>query len=239
MSKHYFWISFDKVNSSKMKQPAKPVERGNSIASLDYILDQEVGKDSSILDIGCNFGTLLNLLFEQGYKNIHGTDINASAIERGKKYYPNVKSGLSPYDGENLPFEDEGFDFILMFDVIEHIPELEKFLAEQVFRCLKPGGKFIFQTPNKYFNIIWEIIHLRSFTEWREFHVSLQTVSSLKRMLKRVGFRRLGFEKRNIYTEHNVAKAKKALGFPGIGLLKVVSKLPLSFTPNIWGSAYK
>lgn len=222
-----------------MNRLETPIERGNTLASFDYSLSKSISKTDKILDIGCNFGTLLNKFDKAGYENLFGIDTNASAIERGKKYYPNVKSGLSPYDGENLPFEDESFDVILMFDVIEHIPELERFLTEQVFRCLKPDGKFIFQTPNKYLNIVWEIIYLRSLTKWREFHVSLQTVSSLKRMLKRVGFMKLDFEKRNIYTEHNVAKAEKALGFLGVLLLRLISKFPLQLTPNIWGSAVK
>jgi len=61
-----------------------------------------------------------------------------------------------------------------MFDVIEHIPNIEDFLKGQVYRVLKEKGIFVFQTPNKIINIPWEIINQRSLTKWKKYHCSLQ-----------------------------------------------------------------
>ena len=46
----------------------------------------------------------------------------------------------------NLSFPDESFDFILSFDVFEHIPDY-KIAISECFRVLKDGGKMIFSVP--------------------------------------------------------------------------------------------
>jgi SAM-dependent methyltransferase len=45
-----------------------------------------------------------------------------------------------------LTFADAAFDFVLSFDVFEHIPEFERAFLECA-RCLKPGGKMVFSVP--------------------------------------------------------------------------------------------
>jgi SAM-dependent methyltransferase len=45
-----------------------------------------------------------------------------------------------------LSFADKSLDFVLSFDVMEHIPDYRAALAEKM-RCLKPGGKLLFTAP--------------------------------------------------------------------------------------------
>lgn len=45
-----------------------------------------------------------------------------------------------------LSFSSDEFDYILSFDVFEHVPDYAKGFAE-CFRCLKPGGKLLFTVP--------------------------------------------------------------------------------------------
>ncbi len=50
------------------------------------------------------------------------------------------------YDVQDMPFEDESFDFIACNAVLEHIPYLEKAIAE--FLCLlKPNGEVWIEIP--------------------------------------------------------------------------------------------
>ena len=51
--------------------------------------------------------------------------------------------------GETLPFEDCTFDACFSNWVLEHIPNPEAHLAE-VNRVLKPGGRYVARTPNRY-----------------------------------------------------------------------------------------
>jgi SAM-dependent methyltransferase len=64
---------------------------------------------------------------------------------------------VSQYDNVHLkqmkfpPFrgiEDNFFDFVVSFQVIEHIKN-DKYFLEEVVRVLKTGGKFIVTTPNR------------------------------------------------------------------------------------------
>jgi len=49
-------------------------------------------------------------------------------------------------DGQQLPFKNEMFDTIISIDVLEHVPNPEKFVSE-IFRVMKPNGNVILSTP--------------------------------------------------------------------------------------------
>jgi len=49
--------------------------------------------------------------------------------------------------GGHFPFADSTFDLITANMVVEHIPQSDSFLLD-VRRILKPGGRFLFHTPN-------------------------------------------------------------------------------------------
>lgn len=62
-----------------------------------------------------------------------------------------------------LPFADASFDYVVSFQVIEHIRRDKAFVAE-VHRVLKPGGKFIVSTPNKPMSLTRNPWHVREYT---------------------------------------------------------------------------
>lgn len=62
-----------------------------------------------------------------------------------------------------LPFEDESFDCVVSFQVIEHIRRDKEFVSE-VWRVLKPGGKFIVSTPNRPMSLTRNPWHVREYT---------------------------------------------------------------------------
>ena len=54
------------------------------------------------------------------------------------------------YDGITIPFQDNFFDSIVCFEVLEHVFNPDEFLKEAI-RVLKPGGKAIYTIP-----FIWD-----------------------------------------------------------------------------------
>lgn len=62
-----------------------------------------------------------------------------------------------------LPFEDASFDYVVSFQVIEHIKRDKEFVKE-VYRVLKPGGKFIVSTPNAPMSLTRNPWHIREYT---------------------------------------------------------------------------
>ncbi len=76
--------------------------------------------------------------------------------------FPNVKfrnCAVPP-----LPFEAESFDYVISFQVIEHIKDDKKFVAE-VQRVLKRGGRFIVSTPNIKMSLTRNPWHVREYTK--------------------------------------------------------------------------
>ena len=62
-----------------------------------------------------------------------------------------------------LPFANDSFDFVISFQVIEHIKrDLE--LVREVKRVLRPGGKFIVTTPNAPMSLTRNPWHIREYT---------------------------------------------------------------------------
>ena len=69
------------------------------------------------------------------------------------------KEGVVP----SLPFADESFDYVVSFQVIEHIKRDKEFVRE-VRRVLKSGGKFIVTTPNRPMSLTRNPWHVREYT---------------------------------------------------------------------------
>lgn len=76
--------------------------------------------------------------------------------------YDNVtfrQMNVPPFEG----IEDDRFDFVVSFQVIEHIEDDRAFVAE-IYRVLKPGGKFIVTTPNIKMSLTRNPWHVREYT---------------------------------------------------------------------------
>jgi 2-polyprenyl-3-methyl-5-hydroxy-6-metoxy-1,4-benzoquinol methylase len=212
-------------------------EYGNIQSSVSYFMRFDIGKNLRILDIGTRFGTFINELYKLGHHNVFGIDIDEWAIEKGKGIYPHLAPGLHTYDGQRIPFDKNTFDVVTAFDVLEHIPDLPGYLFE-VYRVIKEGGVLLFQTPNKYINIPWSIIFARTLN-YAKFHCSLQSKTSLYRILKNAGFGNIIVEKYPIKTAHNILKIRKVFGRMGPLLIDIFERVPLSMYPNFWGHCYK
>ena len=69
-----------------------------------------------------------------------------------------VQMTIPPLNG----IEDNSFDFVISFQVIEHIQNDKEYVKE-IYRVLKPGGKFIVTTPNKPMSLSRNPWHIREY----------------------------------------------------------------------------
>jgi predicted TPR repeat methyltransferase len=103
----------------------------DNIIEIFELGDNNSGK-KNILDFGCATGALLKELKDRGFSDIKGTDISNWAIEYGKDAF-RLESDLEFYNRNLLC---EPFDYIIMLDVLEHLPDYE---LETVLGLAKKG----------------------------------------------------------------------------------------------------
>lgn len=209
-------------------------ERGNLEINLEFLAEANLLKASDkILEIGCGIGSIVFELSKQGH-DITGVDISREAIAYGLKKYDDIK--LQVQAAEVLPYEDQSFDIVLSFDLFEHIAQIDRHVSE-VSRVLRSGGYYLFQTPNKYSNVIFETLTKKSL-KWRRAHPSLHTPGQVKRRLGKRGFD-VRFVKMNPINEFTIKKLKK-LGPVG-SVFKHINfcRLPLVLQTNLYIIAHK
>ena len=56
--------------------------------------------------------------------------------------------------GESLPFVESCFDVVTANMVVEHLADPVRVFSE-IRRVLRPGGRFVFHTPNKRYYTVW------------------------------------------------------------------------------------
>lgn len=209
-------------------------DRGNLRADLEFIAQTNLLKPTDkILEIGCGTGSVVFELSRQGY-DIAGTDISREAIAYGLEKHGDIRLQVQP--AEALQFADETFDVVLSFDLFEHIAQVDRHVSE-VFRVLRDGGYYLFQTPNKYCNAIFATLSNRSL-KWRRAHPSLHTPGQLRRRLSEHNFE-TRFVKMNTMNEFTIGKLRQ-LGPIGRIFERVnFRRLPLSLQTNLYVVARK
>ena len=107
-----------------------------------------------LLDLGCGEGRHSILAYLHAKVSVVALDIShedlSTAVTRladfedadddARRMLPCQASGL------NLPFADHTFDVIVCSEVLEHVPDYQRVLAE-IRRVLKPGGQLAVSVP--------------------------------------------------------------------------------------------
>ena len=140
---------------------------------------QSAGK--SILDVGCGSGAYV-LKFNDEHKEykIHGMDYQRF------ESWENAPELFSLGDGNTLKFEDNSFETLTLFEVLEHLPEPLQALKEYYRVCSK---NLILTVPNC--ELAPEI--KKSLLTYYHFidstHVNFFTMDSLVKLVEEAGFK--------------------------------------------------
>jgi 2-polyprenyl-6-hydroxyphenyl methylase/3-demethylubiquinone-9 3-methyltransferase len=105
------------------------------------------GRD--VLDLGCAGGFMAEALAQRGAR-VTGIDPAAEAIDAARAHArkAGLRIGNDVGVGQALPYDSAAFDAVVCVDVLEHVTDLNKVMAE-VARTLRPGGLFLFDTINR------------------------------------------------------------------------------------------
>jgi 2-polyprenyl-3-methyl-5-hydroxy-6-metoxy-1,4-benzoquinol methylase len=95
-------------------------------------LRSQIGRDGSVLDVGCGIRPVFARWLKRGPKEYLGIDAYPPYIEYCKRHWP--KYSFKLHVAPPLPLEDDAFDIVILDDVIEH---LEKDDGWELFREAK------------------------------------------------------------------------------------------------------
>jgi len=155
----------------------KTVFNEYNLSLMDVNISIEQLRNKKILDYGCANGFFLDFLLENNCnkKDLYGFDIAedllSEVISKGYRIHNNEK---------------KFFDFIFLWDVLEHIPDPREVLRTLIMLSKDGGGKLVVQTPmagilSGLLGTYWA--HLLIFE-----HVILYSRESLILLLKEFGF---------------------------------------------------
>lgn len=170
----------------------------------------QVSPGMCILDVGCGRGEILRHCTQLGAQ-VHGIDYAQVAVclSRDLMRQSEYPTRVYQANARHLPFADGIFDRILMFDLVEHLypDELHQALRE-THRVLTSTGRLIIHTaPNRWYDayaypLVRRVRHLMGQGAQYpknpralnvdvnvDVHVNEQGILSLRRVLKKAGFR--------------------------------------------------
>jgi 2-polyprenyl-3-methyl-5-hydroxy-6-metoxy-1,4-benzoquinol methylase len=135
------YLSHNEEKKSVLNSIYKTVKKHTLNKKLDLI--NKLTKGKNILDIGCGTGAFLDVCKNNGW-NVFGIEPSNDARNFAKTNY---KIETVFEESEISKFENEKFDIITMWHVLEHVPELNQ-RVQELNRMLKPNGTLIIAVPN-------------------------------------------------------------------------------------------
>jgi 2-polyprenyl-3-methyl-5-hydroxy-6-metoxy-1,4-benzoquinol methylase len=131
-----------------------------------------------VLDVGCGSGVLAGQLEAETAWTVDGTDLNLAALERcrprrGRTLYYDVT--------ELRPELRERYDAVVLFDILEHLPD-PRALAAAALAHLRPGGLLLVNVP--------ALPSLTSAYDRAAGHLRRYTTATLARELEGLGLAR-------------------------------------------------
>lgn len=163
---HKHHIENFKSDGYKTRKDAK---NSRDFFRINFIL-LRVNPGTHVLDVGCNGGTVSIPLKERNKCRVKGIDIVPELIEKAKSRGIFAQVGIA----ESLPFTSNQFDHVVCTEVLEHLYEPEKAIAE-AYRVLKPGGSYIVTIPTPSED-----------EELGDYHHQNFTVKSIEKLIKSV-----------------------------------------------------
>ncbi|WP_088890302.1 bifunctional 2-polyprenyl-6-hydroxyphenol methylase/3-demethylubiquinol 3-O-methyltransferase UbiG [Leptolyngbya ohadii] len=151
-----------------------------------------------VLDVGCGGGFSCEFMARRG-AIVSGIDQSNQCIETARKHAAANHFAIDYRHGyaEQLPYADRSFDAVVCVDVLEHVADLGRTIAE-IHRVLKPGGIFCFDTINRTLRsrlmMIWLLEDLmrqipQGIHDWQKF---IQP-EELRALMRETGFAAIEF----------------------------------------------
>lgn len=104
-----------------------------------------INENTKVLDFGCGTGNYADKLQRITGARVYGVEPSEGMREKARQ--KNASLSIVEGNHENIPFEENFFDFIYMTDVIHHVPDINR-MFEEINRVLVGEGKLCICTQS-------------------------------------------------------------------------------------------
>lgn len=126
----------------KVQEKIHPAYKTGGFYYREFI-DRNLPSPVVVVDAGCGDTGIIKE-FKERIGSLIGVDVSKELLEKNMVVDQKIYADL-----EKIPMPDNSVDMIVSEFVLEHLEYPEKVFKE-LYRILKPGGSFIFLTPNRY-----------------------------------------------------------------------------------------
>lgn len=125
---------------------ARPLTIRKRLHAMAPFLRSRTGR---FLDCGCGSGAYVAAVREEFGLDVYGIEYEPHKVEAAAKD-PTLRDRVRQGDLQALDEPDATWDFALLNEVLEHVPE-DRAALKEVGRVLKPGGILFLLSPNRCF----------------------------------------------------------------------------------------
>ena len=128
----------------------KPTDElhGRLAFSRDFV-DPALLHGRDVLDVGCGYGWFEALSLSHGATSVTGIEPTEADLVTVREGIQDERASFHVAGATALPFDDESFDTVVMWEVLEHLPKSSEPTAfSEIARVLRPGGRLLLSTPH-------------------------------------------------------------------------------------------
>jgi SAM-dependent methyltransferase len=201
-------------------EPYKRFFYGTRFRAVLDALDAQPGE--RILEVGCGSGSYTRELARAGVE-LTATEFAPAQLAQAERNVGPSEVVFRLDDAQSLTFPDATFDKLLLSEVIEHVPDPERAIAEAA-RVLRPGGLLVASTPSRFspLNLAYGVkrrVRRYAFNE----HLHEFTPYSFRQLVApHLDVESLEFA--NFVLPYPVDELYLRVGSPGLGLLERVER---------------
>lgn len=212
--------------------------------SASFFLDEARNylKTGYLLEVGCGFGFFLNEARMRGWSPF-GVEIAPDELQWARTNF-----NLDVFNSlDDIEIQNRKFDLIVLWDVIEHIPDVNN-LLENCFNLLNSEGALVIKTPNAegltikptfwfwlYLQFYWQLIYPANPIE----HVYHFTPNFLTSLIKEKNFVVKKIITKQKWQERILVGRNQFIKFIRLPLMWIAWKFNLPYEMVIWAEKPK
>ncbi len=133
------------VDYDKVAEGYDQVRTGDPEMMHQILSEVFLGRNSTILDIGCGTANNTLLISRNSHARLVGIDLSSGMLHEAKKKTPEIH--LAHASANHLPFGNMTFDLAFMTEVLHHLADVPPVINE-TFRVLRASGEFCIVTQS-------------------------------------------------------------------------------------------